>query len=165
MTRMAAASMTRARVLASLKREGVMLESGHGQVPNLVEFIAGEPVKGNWWSHPDAHRIFALTRSLRDSPDVLTCRVVNGKVTFVHRRVWPALVRLADLFPKHRLAAIQEVHTQAGAHRVITKPFALWVPDDVKTAGRGLSVEQAAATLGTWASAASTGEPRGARRR
>jgi hypothetical protein len=45
MTRMAAASMPRTRVLASLKREGVMLESGHGPVPNLVEFIAGEPVK------------------------------------------------------------------------------------------------------------------------
>jgi hypothetical protein len=129
-----------------------MLESGHGPVPNLVEFIAGEPVKGNWWSHPDAHRIFALTRSVRDSPDVLTCRVVNGKVTFVHRRVWPALVRLANLVPKDRLAAIQEVHTRTGAHRVITIPFPTWVPEDVKTAGRGLSAEQAVSSLGSWVS-------------
>ena len=164
MTRMAAASMTRTRVLASLKREGVMLESGHGPVPNLVEFIAGEPVKGNWWSHPHSHRIFALTRSVRDSPDVLTCRLVNGKVTFVHRRVWPALVRLANMFPTDRLASIQEVHTGTGAHRVTTIPFPTWVPDDVKTAGRRLSAEQAVSSLGSWASeVASTGEPGRAR--
>jgi hypothetical protein len=125
-----------------------MLESGHGPVPNLVEFIAGEPVKGNWWSHQHSHRIFALTRSVRDSPDVLTCRLINGKVTFVHRRVWPALVRLANLFPKDRLAAIQEVHTRTGAHRVTTIPFPTWVPNDVKIAGRGLSAEQAVSSLG-----------------
>ncbi len=131
-----------------------MLESSHGPVPNLVEFIAGEPVKGHWWSHPQSHRIFAFTRSVRASPDVLTCRVVNGKVTFVHRRVWPALVRLASLFPPDRLAAIQEVHTRTGAHRVITVPFPAWVPIDVKAAARGLSADQAAASLGSWASEA-----------
>ena len=129
-----------------------MLESAHGPVPNLVEFVAGEPVKGHWWSHPHSHRIFALTRSVRDSPDVLTCRVVNGKVTFVHRRVWPALFRLANLFPKGSLAAIEEVHTRTGAHRVITTPFPAWVPNDVKTAGRALSAEQAVSSLGNWAS-------------
>jgi hypothetical protein len=154
--------MTRNRVFALLKREGVLLESSQGPVPNLVEFIAGEPVKGNWWSHPQSHSIFALTRSVRDSPDVLTCRAVNGKVTFVHRRVWPALVRLAKLFPKDRLAAICEVHTRKGAHRVMTLAFPKWVPRDVKTAGRGLSAEQAASNLGSWASEmASTDAPAG----
>lgn len=144
--------MTRNRVLASVKRQGVMLESGHGPVPTLVEFIAGEPVKGNWWSHPQSRRMFALTRLVRDSPDVLTCRLVNGKVTFVHRRLWPALVRLANLFPKDRLAAVQEVHTRTGAHSVITVPFPKWVPDDVKTAGRGLAAAQAVSSLGSWVS-------------
>jgi hypothetical protein len=165
MTRIAAAASTmRNRVLAILKREGVMLESGQGPVPNLVEFIAGEPVKGNWWSHPQSHSIFALTRSVRDSPDVLTCRLVNGKVTFVHRRVWPALVCLANLFPHSRLAAIHEVHTRTGAHKVITIPFPAWVPNRVMTAGRRLSAEHAVSSLGIWASAvASTGAARGPR--
>jgi hypothetical protein len=158
MRRMAAAPTTWNRVLAILKREGVMLESCHGPVPNLVEFIAGEPVKGNWWSHPLSHTIFALTRSVRDSPDVLTCRLVNGHVTFVHRRVWPALVRLANQFPPDRLAAIQELHTRTGAHKVITRPFPGWVPNHVMTAGRRLSAEQAVSSLGICASAvASTG--------
>lgn len=146
-----ATMMTRNRLYASLKRQGVMLESGHGPVPCLVEAIAGEPVRGNWWSHPQSHRIFELTRSLRDSPDVLTCRLVNGKVTFVHRRVWPALVRLANRFPKQRLAAIQELHMRTGAHKVITTPFPKWVPNDVKTAAGRLSAEQALLNLGSWA--------------
>lgn len=146
--------MTRHRVLASVKRAGVMLESAHGPVPNLVEFIAGEPVAGNWWSHEQSRSIFALTRSVRDSPDVLTCRLVDGKVTFVHRRLWPALVRLVKLFPKGRLAAIQEVHTRSGAHRVVTIPFPKWVPDDVKTAGRDLDASEAISSLGSWADAA-----------
>jgi hypothetical protein len=141
-----------------------MLESGQGPIPNLVEFIAGEPVKGNWWSHPKSHLIFALTRLVRDSPDVLTCRLVDGKVTFVHRRVWPALVRLADLFPQSRLAAIREVHTRTGAHKVITVPFPAWVPDHVMTAGRRLSAAHAVSTLGICASAVvSTGAGRARR--
>ena len=144
--------MTRSRVLAVLKRQGLMLESGRGPVPTLVEFIAGEPVAGNWWSHKQSRSIFALTRSVRGSRDVLTCRLVDGKVTFVHRRLWPALVRLANLFPTDRLAAIQEVHTRTGAHRVTTTPFPKWVPDDVKTAGRGLAAAEALSSLGSWAS-------------
>jgi hypothetical protein len=143
--------MTRDQVLASLKHQGVMLESGQGPIPNVVETIAGEPVRGNWWSHPRSHRIFELTRSLRDSPDVLTCRLVNGKVTFVHRQVWPALVRLANRFPKQRLAAIRELHMRTGAHKVITTPFPKWVPNDVKTAASRLSAEQALLSLGSWA--------------
>lgn len=136
-----------------------MLESSQGPVPNVVELIAGEPVSGNWWSHPQSHRIFALTRSLRDSPDVLTCRAVNGKITFVHRRVWPALVRLAKLFPEDRLAAIQEVHTRTGAHRVVTRPFSQWVRGDVETAGRALSTDQAVSLLGRWAKASRVRPP------
>lgn len=151
MKRTTAPSLTRSQVLASLKHHGVMLEGGHGPVPNLVELIAGEPVKGNWWSHLQSHSIFALTRAVRASPNVLTCRVVNGKITFVHRRVWPALVRLAYLFPKDTLAAIQEVHTRTGAHRVISIPFPKWVSDDVEAAGLGLSPEQALLSLGSWA--------------
>ena len=146
-----APSLTRSQVLTSMKHHGVMLESAHGPLPNLVELIAGEPVKGNWWSHPQSHKIFALTRAVRDSPDVLTCRVVNGKVTFLHRRVWPALVRLANLFPQDRLAAIREVHTRTGAHKVITIPFPKWVPNDVEDVGRGLTTEQALLSLGSWA--------------
>jgi hypothetical protein len=95
--------MTSDRVLASLKHQGVMLESGHGPVPNVVEAIAGEPVRDNWWFAPQSHRIFELTRSLRDSPDVLPCRLVNGKVTFVHRQCGRRSFVLRTDFPKKDL--------------------------------------------------------------
>ena len=142
-----------------------MLESAHGAQPNLVEFIAGERIAGNWWSHQQSRHIFALTRSVRESPDGLTCRLVDGKVTFVHRRLWPALVRVATLFPKDRLAAIQESHSRTGAHRVISVPFPQWVPNDVKAAGRRLAATAAVSSLGRWTSAlAASGVDRGARR-
>ena len=63
------------------------------------------------------HAIFAAINALAESPDVVRTRLVNGKVTLIHRRVWPAVVRVADRFPIERLAAIREEHTATGAHR------------------------------------------------
>src|ERR1700756_1855901 len=71
---------------------------------------------GGWWGHARGKEIFWLTRAVRDSPDVLVCRLVTGKVTYVHRRLWPALVRLARAFAQSDLAALREVHTASGAH-------------------------------------------------
>jgi len=34
---------------------------------------------------------------------VLVCKLVDGKITYVHRRLWPALVRLAARFRKEQL--------------------------------------------------------------
>ena len=109
--------------------------------------IAGEPISGSWWSHPRSHAIFAEINELADSPDVVRLRLVNGKVTLVHRRVWPALVRLADRFPPERLAAIAEEHTATGAHRVTAQPFPEWVPADARSAGAKLSIDGALAML------------------
>ena len=72
---------------------------------------------------PRVTRIFAAINTLADSPDVVRTRLVNGKVTLVHRRVWCALVRVADHFPIDRLATIREEHTATGAHRVVTDDF------------------------------------------
>ncbi len=47
---------------------------------------------------PASHDIFAVINELADSPDVVRTRLVKGKITLVHRRVWPALVRVADRF-------------------------------------------------------------------
>ena len=95
----------------ALVEHGMLLESARGPLPNVAEMIAGEPISGSWWSHPRSHAIFAEINALADSPDVVRMRLVNGKVTLVHRRVWPALVRVADRFPPERLAAIAEEHT------------------------------------------------------
>src|SRR5207244_10000505 len=103
--------MTPKQALAMVKTNGVVLESGHGPVPNLAEAVAGETIRGSWWAHAQANDIFLCSRAVRKSVDVLVCRLVGGKITYVHRRLWPALVRLAQRFDSGRLAAIQEVHT------------------------------------------------------
>src|SRR3954469_6222082 len=89
---------------ARLLEAGVLLESARGPIPNVAELVAGEPIKGSWWGHRAGHAIFEAINALADSPDVVRLRLVNGKVTLVHRRVWPALVRVADRFPLERAA-------------------------------------------------------------
>ena len=129
---------------------GVVLESASGPVPSLASAIVGEPIRGSWWGHPQSHQIFQLTRAVRASPSVLVCRLVNGKVTLVHRRLWPALVCVADRFPADRLAQIEERHTDAGHHRVEMTQFPDWVPPLVLTDASSLT-EGKARNLGTLA--------------
>src|SRR5881628_2865401 len=106
------------QALVWVKKCGIAVESARASVPSLAHAIAGEPIRGSWWAHPKGKDIFALSRAIRRSPDVLVCRLVDGKITYVHRRLWPALVRLAGRFPRARLAALTEVHTAAGRHQV-----------------------------------------------
>ena len=134
-------------VMAVLVEHGVLLESARGPIPNVAELVAGEPITGSWWAHHDSHAIFAVINELADSPDVVRLRLVKGKITLVHRRVWPALVRVADRFPADRLAAIEEEHTETGAHRKIETPFPDWVPADVLDAAAAWTEEQALAAL------------------
>jgi len=139
--------MTPKQALALVKRNGVVLESGRGSVASLAETVAGEPIRGSWWAHPQGHEIFLCSRAVRQSLDVLVCRLVGGKVTYVHRRLWPALVRLAEELDARRLAAIREAHTPSGRHKLETTPFPDWVPQEVIRAARRLTREQAARLL------------------
>ena len=88
---------------------------------------------------------------MRSSDDILVCRLVDGKITFVHKRLWPALVRLADTIPANRLAQVKEIHTDSGRHVVEETPFPKWVPSDVMAAGQSMSEAGALADLTPWA--------------
>ena len=140
--------MTTGTVLAFVRRHGIVLESARGTVPNLAAAIAGKPIRGSWWGHAKGHEIFLATRAIRRSPDILVCRLVGGKITYVHRRLWPALVRMAPHFRRAHLAAITEAHTKQGRHVVRVVPFPRWVPADVKRRAAKLSGAQAARALG-----------------
>jgi hypothetical protein len=130
-------------LLQRLHREGVLLQSAHGPVPNVAELVAGEAIRGSWWGHPKSHEIFRELNKLRRSPEVVATRLINGKVTLIHRRLWPALARLAHRYPPRALAALHEEHTQSGAHRVTEVPFPEWVPAaDREVAGK-LTEQQA----------------------
>jgi len=134
-----------------VRRHGIVLESAKGSIPNLADAIARAPIRGNWWAHPDSKRIFHATRLVRRSEQILVCRLVEGKVTYVHCRLWPALVRLAGYFGHDALAAIREEHSASGAHRLKKVPFPKWVPLKAHRRGKTLTEATAAKQLGPWA--------------
>jgi hypothetical protein len=159
--------MTSRQALAFIRKHGVVLEAAQGPVPSLADVIAGVPIRGNWWSHPKGHVIFAVTRAVRANNEILVCRLIQGKVTFAHRRIWPALVRVAARFPLEHLSQICEVHTSSGRHVTKEVPFPDWVPSSVRAAAGNLSEEAALAEFAGWPSAVfhnSGDAPRAARR-
>jgi hypothetical protein len=81
---------------------------------------------------------------------VLICRLVGGKTTYVHRRLWPGLVRLAQEIGPSRLDAIREEHTKSGAHKLVTVVFPQWVPAAVAKKAQKMSERQARESLGEW---------------
>jgi hypothetical protein len=121
----------------------MVLEAGRGALPSLAEHVAQQPIQGSWWSHPRGHDIYAAIQQVRSSSAVVATRLVDGKVTLIHRRLWPALVRVADDMPKGRLAALDEEHTPSGAHRTTEIPFPAWVPNETMAQARTLTTEEA----------------------
>jgi hypothetical protein len=117
-------------VRVELVERGMLLESSRGPIPNVAELVAGEPIVGSWWSHPKSHAIFEAINELAGAPDIVRLRLVNGKVTLVHRATWPAIVRVSHHFPPERIASIDEEHTASGAHVKVETPFPDWVPPD-----------------------------------
>ncbi len=142
--------MTPRQAAAFVRKHGVVLESAAGPVPSLGVAIAGGVIRGSWWSHPRSHQIFELTQTIRSRDDILVCRLVNGKVTFVHRRLWPPLVRVAKRFPKKQLAQVHEVHTASGCHVAKEVAFPKWVPAAVSAEASRLSEADALRKLGGW---------------
>ena len=135
--------MSTAEALAFIEAQGVVLVAARGPVPRLVEVIVGAPIKGSWWAHPASHRIFAVLQAIEESGDLLVCRLIEGKVTLVHRRLWPALTRLERRFTRQQLAQIHQEHTPSGKHVNRVVEFPAWVPESVMTASRRMSDEEA----------------------
>ena len=143
--------MTPDEAISFIKEHGLVLASAKGPVPRLTEAIVNEPIKGSWWAHPKSHEIFAVFQAVTHSEDVLVCRLVNGKVTFIHRRLWPALVRVARRFPSFQIAQVHEEHTSSGRHITREVPFPMWVPPEVVEQAKRMSEKEALDALGTWA--------------
>ncbi len=140
--------MNAIQALAFVERHGVVLESArHATIPSIAEAIAGRPIRGSWWAHAQGREIFAATRALRGAAQILTCRIVEGRVTYVHERLWPALARLAARFPPARMSRLQEVHTTRGRHRTDEVAFPLWLPLHIAAEAGRLEVSAAEAQL------------------
>ena len=73
-----------------LQRFGLLLTSDQ-TLPSVASLVAGEPIRGSWWAHPAANDIYDVADLLGDHPDVIIAKLVSGKNTYVHRRLWPAV--------------------------------------------------------------------------
>jgi hypothetical protein len=141
-----------ANLLAFVEREGMVLESArHDSVPNLVRHIVGEPVRGSWWGHPKGHEIYALLGALRDAEEqVAVCKFIDGKITYIHCRLWAACARLADVLGAARFDLIRSIHTDKGHHRSERVPVTEWLPSGVVKEAAVLSEDEARLVLNRW---------------
>jgi hypothetical protein len=59
---------------------------------SAVHVLTGEFPRGSWWSHPRANDIYDTLQAVERHPDVLLAKLLAGKVTLIHRALWPALL-------------------------------------------------------------------------
>jgi len=98
----------RTRAVGVTQREVVRAEAifvGHAHFDHIADApaiaartgatIVGAPVPGSWWGHPLGQKIYHVSQQLSAHRDVLETKLVSGKVTFVHRILWPALLGVA----------------------------------------------------------------------
>ena len=79
---------------SALKRYGLLLQSDP-KLPNVASIVAGEAIRGSWWSHLRCHDIHAVISRIASDPDVVITKLISGKITYVQRELWPALVAVA----------------------------------------------------------------------
>ncbi len=132
-----------------VEKHGLMLASARGPIPNVAEAVAGAPIIGGWWAHPKGKAIFAALSEIDDSDDIRCFKLIDGKITFVHRRMWPGLVRLGrdGAIAVERLAAVQQEHLPTGEHRNFVTVFPDWVDDATARAADALTSTAARALI------------------
>src|SRR5262245_31850528 len=59
---------------------------------SATSFLAKEPVEGSWWSHPTANEMYRAISEIDEHEDIAVVKLLGGKLTFVHRRLFPALL-------------------------------------------------------------------------
>jgi hypothetical protein len=103
----------------------------------LVDEIAGEHVKGSWWGHKAGKAIFNIASELEDHDDVLSAKLLVGKVTFVHRALWPSMLRVVtdDAWRKRAaknkqakllLVHLRQEHSASGKHVTVVEEWEAW---------------------------------------
>ena len=82
-------------VIAALRKAGLILTQDK-VLPSVVSIVTGATPRGSWWSHPKGRQVFAVLTQLADDEDVVLTKLLDGKDTFVHRRLWPALLAVGS---------------------------------------------------------------------
>ncbi len=130
-------------VRRELERLGLLLLQDK-KLPSVATIFAGQPMAGSWWGHPLGREMFRCLASLED--EALATRLINRKVTFVHKRLWPALAASG-------IAIEYDVHTESGRHEKRVESSKAWakrlnVKPLASAASGRRAIEAAAAALG-----------------
>jgi hypothetical protein len=91
-------------VREALERYGLLLMQD-SSAASMVSIIAGEPVKGSWWSHPKSQLMFDVLQVI--SAESLVVKLIAGKRTFVHARLCPAVCAVAESREPWQLDALK----------------------------------------------------------
>ena len=73
---------------------GFVLDSDP-RLPSWPSLVVERPVRGSWWADPEVHLIHRAGSSLIAHRDVLHVVLISGKLTCVHRRMWPSFLAVA----------------------------------------------------------------------
>ncbi len=92
-------------VLDYLRKLGVLLEADRS-FPSITGIMVREPIKGSWWSHSMANEIYLLCQRLIQHPDAICLKLLSGKATYVHRRLWPELIAIGTAQEPWQLDAL-----------------------------------------------------------
>jgi hypothetical protein len=82
-----------ARVRAVLEERGALLRQDL-TLPCVTTLIVGEPIHGSWWGHRENKLIYDTLGRLE--AETARVKLLNDKVTLVHRRLWPELVAIGQ---------------------------------------------------------------------
>ena len=79
--------------LEELNRRGLMLV--HDKIfPSLTGLTIGETIRGSWWAHPLCNDVYMISQRLQHCGDVALTKLVSGKETYLHRRLWRHLLAI-----------------------------------------------------------------------
>jgi len=79
------------RLRAALERLDLLPMAGSA-LPSVATLVAGEPIAGSWWGHPAGRAIYAAACRLAEDPQFVLVKLLDGKDTWVHRGLVPALL-------------------------------------------------------------------------
>jgi hypothetical protein len=82
------------RIEKEFARIGLLLQHDR-DLPSFTTLVVGRPVAGSWWGHRRGREIYRLLEEFQLRSGKLSAKLVNGKLTYVHKRLWPAFLELA----------------------------------------------------------------------
>jgi hypothetical protein len=99
-----------ARIRAAIEQHGI-LPAHDPTIPSITNLVAGRPIRGSWWGDPAGRQIYLVLNALAE--EVAWPKLLEGKVTLVHRRLWGALASVGEQDADWQHAGLGEVERAA----------------------------------------------------